>query len=480
MKVRFVASCQEGIPCVVGVYADKTTTLPENNTEILQAIQALKFKGEASDTASCVLPSGRCVLLVGLGKKERLATKKDWMCVGGKIAACVMGTVQEEEAFVCLSDEHVEMAALGALLRSWRFAKYHTAARPIPTPTCTMLSFCTPSPEARENTFASTKHIADAVGWARELMEEPGNILYPESFAERLSALSSLGLDVEIVTHEALKTQGFGALLGVGQGSTQPPCLAILSWKGGQKGEPPLAFVGKGITFDSGGISIKPSSGMEEMKMDMGGAAVVCGLMRLLALRKARVNAVCVVALAENMPSGSAQRPGDIVTSLSGQTIEIQNTDAEGRLILADALWYTQNRFNPKAIIDVATLTGAAKIALGTSYAGLLSNNDALATALCEAGEETGEQVWRLPLCEDYDRALDSDIADIKNITDGSVGGGTIVAAQFLQRFVNKKTWAHLDIAALDYVRRPTALLGKGANAFGIRLLDQWVRTQEH
>jgi leucyl aminopeptidase len=282
-----------------------------------------------------------------------------------------------------------------------------------------------------------------------------------------------------VLDEPAMRELGMGALLGVAQGSAKPPRLVVMQWRGAGKdkddGEPaPLAFIGKGVTFDTGGISIKPAAGMGEMKWDMAGSAVVIGLLRLLAARKAKVNAIGVVGLVENMPSGTAQRPGDIVTSMSGQTIEVLNTDAEGRLVLADAMWYCQDRFKPRLMIDLATLTGAIVVALGHHNAGLFTNDDELATRLIEAGKAVGEEVWRLPLAEAYDRDIDSDAADVKNIGGGRAGG-SITAAQFLQRFVNKVPWAHLDIAGMAWSSKDAPTVPKGATAFGLRLLDHFV-----
>jgi leucyl aminopeptidase len=282
-----------------------------------------------------------------------------------------------------------------------------------------------------------------------------------------------------VLDEAAMRELGMGALLGVAQGSAKPPRLVVMQWRGAGKdkddGEPaPLAFIGKGVTFDTGGISIKPAAGMGEMKWDMAGSAVVIGLLRLLAARKAKVNAIGVVGLVENMPSGTAQRPGDIVTSMSGQTIEVLNTDAEGRLVLADAMWYCQDRFKPRLMIDLATLTGAIVVALGHHNAGLFTNDDELATRLIEAGKAVGEEVWRLPLAEAYDRDIDSDAADVKNIGGGRAGG-SITAAQFLQRFVNKVPWAHLDIAGMAWSSKDAPTVPKGATAFGLRLLDHFV-----
>mgnify|MGYP000430463616 CR=1 FL=1 len=293
-----------------------------------------------------------------------------------------------------------------------------------------------------------------------------------------------LGVDVEVMGRSQMEKIGMGALLGVGQGSEREPKLVVMQWQGlpngsgkGRKGKKdaasPIAFVGKGVTFDTGGISIKPSAGMEDMKWDMGGAGVVIGLMKALAGRAAKVNVVGIVGLVENMPSGSAQRPGDIVTSMSGQTIEVLNTDAEGRLVLADALWYCKDRFKPRWMVDLATLTGAMVVSLGQEKAGVFSNNDELAERIYAAGEAVDEHVWRMPLGDEYDKLIKSDVADMKNI--GSRWGGSITAAQFLQRFVDKTPWVHIDIAGVTWSSKDKTTVPKGGTAFGVRLLDRLV-----
>jgi len=318
------------------------------------------------------------------------------------------------------------------------------------------------------------KHVAEGVALTRHVVSEPPNILYPESMAEIASELKRLKVGVEVLDEKHMKKLGMGALLGVGQGSIRESKLIVLEWMHGPKGEPPVAFVGKGVTFDTGGISIKPSNGMEDMKYDMAGSGVVLGLFKALALRGAKVNAVGIMGMVENMPSGSAQRPADVVTSMSGQTIEVINTDAEGRLVLADALWYAQDRFKPQAMIDLATLTGAISVALGWEYAGLFSNNDELSRKLTDAGNSVGEKLWRLPMGDSYDKDIDSDIADVKNTGSGR-GAGSITAAQFLQRFVNNVPWAHLDIAGMAWEKKDKPLVGKGASAFGVRLLNEFL-----
>jgi leucyl aminopeptidase len=327
---------------------------------------------------------------------------------------------------------------------------------------------------AARKAFAPGAHIVDGVIMARELVNEPPNVLFPVEFARRAAELRKLGVEVEVLDVKAMTKLGMGALLGVSQGSTQPGRTVIMRWKGGKRGDAPVAFIGKGVCFDTGGISIKGAAGMEDMKGDMGGAACVVGLMHALAARKAKVNVVGAIGLVENMPDGNAQRPGDIVTSMSGQTIEIINTDAEGRLVLADVLWYVAKKFKPKFMVDLATLTGAIMVALGTEYAGMFSNNDELSERLTKVGLETGEKVWRMPLGPEYDKQIDSQFADMKN-TGGSRFGGSITAAQFLQRFVDDTPWAHLDIAGTAMGAPKTEINHSWGSGYGVRLLERLV-----
>jgi leucyl aminopeptidase len=310
----------------------------------------------------------------------------------------------------------------------------------------------------------------------RDLVSEPANILYPQKFVEYCKVLKNVGIEVQIFDEKKLKSLGMNALLGVAQGSVRPARVMIMQWNGNKnKKSQPIAFIGKGVTFDTGGISIKPSSGMEDMKWDMGGAGVVAGLMYTLALRKAKANVIGAVGLVENMPDGNAQRPGDIVKSLSGQTIEVLNTDAEGRLVLADVLWYINKKFKPKIMIDLATLTGAIIVALGERYAGLFSNDDDLAKKILEASKKTDELVWQMPMDDEFDKLLNCSVADMKNIT-GTRGAGSITAAQFLKRFVGKTSWAHLDIAGVTWSKKGTKLARPGGTGFGVRLLDEFVK----
>ncbi|MBO1323731.1 leucyl aminopeptidase [Acetobacter sp. TBRC 12305] len=442
-----------------------------------RAAAAEDFTGK--DGTSCVVlapsPAFERIVLVGLGKTDEIdacAAEK-----AGGLAASLLARV--EQASLITGEVSAPLAAhvaLGAVLGAYHFSLYHGAPEALKNHKLTALSVLTPHATEAEGLWPSLRAVARGVVLTRDLVSEPANVLHPVEFAERATTLRGLGLEVEVLDRPAMEKLGFGALLGVAQGSANEPRLVIMRWNGGAEGEAPVAFIGKGVTFDSGGISIKPAAGMEDMKWDMAGAGVVTGLMAALAGRKARVNAVGVVGLVENMVSGTAQRPGDVVRSASGKTIEVLNTDAEGRLVLADVLWYARERFAPKLMVDLATLTGAIIIGLGHEYAGLFSNDDALASGLADAGAFTGEKLWRMPLNKDYDALLKSDIADMKNISGGRAAG-SITAAQFLQRFVDKTPWAHLDIAGMAWADKARNGQPKGATGFGVRLLDRFVRT---
>jgi leucyl aminopeptidase len=364
--------------------------------------------------------------------------------------------------------------ASGIRLRAYKFDRYKTKKKEGEEAALRAdISIAVADVAAARKTFGPRAHVIEGVIAARDLVNEPPNVLYPEEFARRASQLRKLGVGIDVLDVAAMKKLKMGALLGVAQGSARPGRTVIMRWNGGKRGGQPLAFVGKGVCFDTGGISIKPSGSMEDMKGDMGGAACVVGLMHALAARKAKVNAVGAIGLVENMPDGNAQRPGDIVTSMSGQTIEIINTDAEGRLVLADVLWYVAKKFKPQFMVDLATLTGAIMVALGTEYAGLFSNNDELAERLTKAGFATGERVWRMPLGPEYDKQIDSQFADMKNT--GNRHGGSITAAQFLQRFVDKTPWAHLDIAGTAMGASKSEINQSWGSGFGVRLLDRLV-----
>lgn len=448
---------------------------------ISNAIKVADFKAEREKSLDVILASGsglERVIVMGVGKTDdfdEVAAEY----VGGAIAAAA-GKVQATALTVSAAlpgKPDIEAAAVssrlasGMRLRTYSFTKYKS--KPSKVKQLASVKILTASVAAAKSRYADLDAVATGVHLARDLVNEPANILHPESFASEIKRLSKLGLNIEVLDEKQMTKLGMGALLGVALGSPRKPRLCIMRWEGGKKGDQPIAFVGKGVTFDTGGISIKPSAGMEDMKGDMGGAACVTGLMAALAGRKAKVNAIGVVGLVENMPDGNAQRPGDVVTSMSKQTIAVLNTDAEGRLVLADALWYTQDRFKPKFMVDLATLTGAILVALGKEHAGLFSNDDKLSEQLAGVGQETRERVWRLPLAPEYDKLIDSDIADMKNI--GGRLAGSITAGQFLQRFVNDVPWAHLDVAgtAMDAVKSP--INQSWGSGWGVRLLDRLV-----
>ncbi len=441
---------------------------------IARALAAAEFKGGKGKTCMILAPGAGLsrVLAVGLGKAAEL-TPLRLEEAGGHAAAALGREAEAAIAADALTPEQAARVALGAALRAYRFDRYRTKEKPEDKPRLARLRVLGDAAEAAAAAFAPLQAVAEGVFLSRDLVSEPPNVLTPAEMAERCRGLAALGVDVRVLGPDALQGLGFGALLGVAQGSVNEPRMVVMRWDGAGGAGKPVAFVGKGVTFDTGGISIKPAGGMEDMKWDMAGAGTVIGLMAALAGRKARVDAVGLVGLVENMPSGSAQRPGDVVRSYSGQTIEVINTDAEGRLVLADVLWYCQQTFDPAFMVDLATLTGAIIIALGHEHAGMFANNDELAARLEAAGRASGEKLWRMPLADAYDEQIKSAIADMKNV--GGRPGGSITAAQFLQRFVNGKPWAHLDIAGMAWSSKDAARTPKGATAFGVRLLDRLV-----
>ncbi len=492
MKIEFAES---GVPQVgavaVGVWEDGVLTpaakrLDEATGGALSRALAVspRFRGRKDDLLPVVAPPGlplSRIVLAGLGKPASVDALL-LQDLGGALYAHLAGAGEEEATLAIDLGEGAALGkaaaaaelAFGARLRSYRFDKYKTREKPETKPALRRLTVATHAHAAAARAFAPRDKAAEAICFARDLVSEPANVIYPETLAKAAESLREFGVIVEILDEARMRELGMNALLGVAQGSVRPPRLAVLQWRGARREEAPLAFLGKGGTFDTGGISRKPAAGMGEMKWDMAGSAVVIGLLRLLAARKAPVNAVGVAGLVENMPSGTAQRPGDIVASMSGQTIEVLNTDAEGRLVLADALWYCQGRFKPRLMVDLATLTGAVIVALGHHQAGLFANDDELAERLIAAGKAVGEPVWRLPLAEAYDRDIDSDAADVRNIGSGRAAG-SVVAAQFLQRFVKDVPWAHLDIAGVAWSHKDAPTVPKGATAFGVRLLDRLV-----
>jgi leucyl aminopeptidase len=448
---------------------------------VTRAAATNQFKGKSGSTLDILAPEGlkaARLIVVGAGKLSGLKDN-DFLKLGGAAAGKLRAgndavTIMAELADGPMKPEQAAAVASGVRLRAYKFDRYKTKKKDGEDAAlrADVVLAVADVPAARK-AFVPDAHIVDGVVMARELVNEPPNILYPEEFARRASQLRKLGVVVEILDVKAMTKLGMGALLGVAQGSTRPGRTVIMRWNGGKRGEQPVAFVGKGVCFDTGGISIKGAASMEDMKGDMGGAACVVGLMHALAARKAKVNAVGAIGLVENMPDGNAQRPGDIVTSMSGQTIEIINTDAEGRLVLADVLWYVAKKFKPKFMVDLATLTGAIMVALGTEYAGLFSNNDELAGRLTEAGLATGERVWRMPLGPEYDKQIDSQFADMKNT--GGRNGGSITAAQFIQRFVDDTPWAHLDIAGTAMGAPKSEINQSWGSGYGVRLLDRLV-----
>jgi leucyl aminopeptidase len=449
---------------------------------IASAARIERFKGKSHSALVIPAPQrlqAERLIVVGTGgEKDR--PKQDWRMLGGFVAGKVSGrtaTVLVDVPGLEANAEAVAEMALGARLRAYKFDRYKTKKKDNDSENggaATKLTFAVQEPPAVRKATKQIDGLAAGVTLARDLVNEPPNVLGPAEFADRAQDLAKLGVEVEVFDDKALKKLNMRALLGVAQGSPRGARVVIMRWSGGKQNVAPVAFIGKGVVFDSGGISIKPGGGMEEMKGDMAGAACVVGLMHALAARKAKVNALGVIGLVENMPDGNAQRPGDIVTSLSGQTIEIINTDAEGRLVLADLLWYVQDRYKPKFMIDLATLTGAILVALAQEYAGLFSNNDELAERLVGAGQATGERVWRLPLGAEFDKMIDSKFADMKNT--GGRHGGSITAAQLLQRFVNDVPWAHLDIAGTGMNAPQTEINKSWASGWGVRLLDRLVK----
>jgi leucyl aminopeptidase len=464
----------------------------QSQGSLKRAIAAADFKGKARsaiEVLGAANVAAKRIILLGTGPRNE-ATAYDWTRLGGTAFAQITARSAEAASVVVElgGDDQGVVASLaeGLLLRAYKFQKYLTrqsdeangnsnpGTRDKASPRLTVHSG---DAQAAERAFVRHRAIATGVHLARDLVNEPANVLGPVEFADRLSALAIPGLEVEVLGMDELKAHKMGALLAVGQGSERESRVVVMQWNGAKRARnrQPLCFIGKGVCFDTGGISMKPAAGMEDMKGDMGGAACVSGLMTALAQRKANVNAVGIVGLVENMPSGTATRPGDIVTSMSGQTIEVLNTDAEGRLVLADIMWYAQERFKPRLMIDLATLTGAIMVALGKERAGLFSNNDKLAKEIEEAGEATGELVWRMPLGKAYDKLLESKNADMKNI--GGRFGGSITAAQFLQRFVKDAStpWAHLDIAGTAMDSGRNEINQSWASGWGVRLLEQMV-----
>ncbi|MBP7252747.1 MAG: leucyl aminopeptidase [Alphaproteobacteria bacterium] len=454
-----------------------------------RAMAVAQFTGKRDEIAQILAPAKtrlERIILVGIGKpadlKPLCAQKSGGAGIGAALSAKATHVefVADSHKGNALSDaEFATNLAFGARLRGYRFDKYHTK-KPEGDKTLKGCAVATADSAGARKAFATHEALAEGVELARNLVTEPGNVIYPITLAEHCVALRALGVKVEVLDEKAMAKLGMGALLGVAQGSANPPRLVTMHWVGDKeaKDKSPVALVGKGVTFDSGGISLKPGPGMEEMIFDMAGSAAVIGTIHALAKSKAPLNVVGLVGLVENMPGGKAQRPGDIVTTMSGQTVEVHNTDAEGRLVLADVVWYAQETFKPKKIVDLATLTGAIIIALGHDYAGLFSNDEAFSAELQAASKATEEKIWPFPMDEAYGKMLDADTADIKNITGGREAG-SITGAKFIERFIKKGTaWAHLDIAGTAWLKKPTAFGPKGATGFGVRLLHQYLTSK--
>jgi leucyl aminopeptidase len=483
MQIRFADSRPSGdyalVLPVVGKDRASLGSLGPAQKAVVAALDRQRFDGEGSSVSEQFIDDNgtvRRLLVVGMGAGTSAGDAAEKL--GGTAAARLI-TSGEKKAVIDASGlgydaDTAARIGLAAALRSWRHDRYRTKLKDNQKPTLQEVVVVGGPANAGKRYEQRWAPVVEGVSLTRELVTEPANILYPESFVQRVrKSLDGTGVEVEVLTRAQMEKLGMGALLGVAQGSAREARLMILKWSRGGKGQP-TAFVGKGVTFDTGGISIKPAAGMEAMKWDMGGAGAVAGALKTLALRKAKANVVGICGLVENMPGGNAQRPGDVVTTMSGQTVEVINTDAEGRLVLSDAITYVQRNFQPSTIIDLATLTGAILISLGHEWAGLFSNNEDLASSLLKAAGESGDKLWRMPLAEPFDRLIDSPIADMKNV--GPREGGSITAAQFIQRFVeNGVRWAHIDMAGKAWSDKASSTYEKGATGFGVRLLDQYV-----
>ncbi|MCW2338298.1 leucyl aminopeptidase [Sphingobium sp. B2D3A] len=478
MHIAISASRPADMDCLVFPVAKGAAVSPGIEAQALaaQAAEASRFGGEAGAVVELfVAEAGKTlrVLLVGTGEGKPADLEK----AGGAVTARLQTSGVKHVAIdgAGLTADALARIALGVELRAWRIDTYRTKLAEKAKPTLETVTLVHESGDLAA-LVDDAKAVAQGVAFTRELVAEPGNIIYPESFVERCRHLVDLGIEISVLDETDMANLGMGALLGVAQGSVRKPRILSMRWDGTNGAQAkPLALVGKGVTFDTGGISLKPGAGMEDMKWDMGGAGAVAGAMKALALRKAPTHVVGICGLVENMPDGGAQRPGDIVKTMSGQTVEVLNTDAEGRLVLCDAIWWTQQTYKPETVIDLATLTGAMLISLGSEHGGLFSNDDDLAEQLLAAGRESGDKLWRFPLSPAYDKLIDSPIADMKNI--GPRYAGSITAAQFIKRYVQDGVkWAHLDIAGMVWADKPGATWEKGATGYGVRLLDQLIR----
>ena len=483
MEIRFADTRPIGdfalVLPVSGMSRSSLDSLGSAKAALEGVLKRNRFDGESGSVSEHFLDGdgGRRLLVIGIGDDGTKGEGPEKL--GGTTIARLL-TSGETSAVIDLSGlkydaDAAARVALGAALRSWRYDRYRTKLKDKQKPTLTSIIIVGAGADAEKRYASRYAAVVEGVSLTRELVTEPPNIIYPETFVERVKdSVKGQGLEVQVLGRDEMAKLGMGALLGVAQGSVRAPQLMVLKWNGGKDGDAPIAFVGKGVTFDTGGISIKPAANMEAMKWDMGGAGAVVGAMKALAGRKAKANVVGICGLVENMPDGNAQRPGDVVTTMSGQTVEVINTDAEGRLVLCDAITWTQKNIKPKAIVDLATLTGAIVITLGHEYAGIFANDEILAAALIKAAETSGDKLWRQPLAESYDRLIDSQIADMKNV--GPREAGSITAAQFIKRFVDDGVaWAHLDIAGMAWSDKDKPTYSKGATGYGVRLLDQYI-----
>jgi len=483
MQIRFADARPAGdyalaIPAA-GTRRPGLDALGSSKAAVEAALGRARFEGESAALVEYFLESdnGRRLLVVGTGAEASPADAAEKL--GGAVVGKLL-TSGETQAVIDLTGHDYDAdaaarVALAAALRAWRYDRYRTRLKDKQKPTLAGVMIVGGGAGAAERYATRYAGVVEGVALTRELVTEPANIIYPESFVERVQdSLKGLGVEIQVLGRDEMAKLGMGALLGVAQGSVREPKMLVMKWNGGKNGETPVVFIGKGVTFDTGGISIKPAQNMEAMKWDMGGAGAVAGAIKALASRKAKANVIGVCGLVENMPDGNAQRPGDVVTTMSGQTVEVINTDAEGRLVLCDAMTWAQKQFKPKVMIDLATLTGAMVITLGHEYAGIFSNDDGLAGDLVKASDSSGDKLWRQPMGEAYDRLIDSPIADMKNV--GPREAGSITAAQFLKRYVDDGVkWAHLDIAGMAWSDKPSPTYDKGATGYGVRLLDKYI-----
>ena len=487
MQIRFQSAAEDSAQRLLALVVAQDKLPARLERSVTEGASAARFTGKAGQLFEAFVErEGQLVRLALAGAGPEVGEGEAGRAPGFERAGAALAAryltsgetgLALDAAASGLGAKDLASVLLGLRLRAWRHDAYRTKLKDeqkVSLKEALVLG----APKGAENAWRDAAALAEGVEFTRELVTEPANVIYPESFVERcLKRFEGTGAELSVLDENEMRKLGMGALLGVAQGSVRKPRLLVIKWLGGEAGAKPTVFVGKGVTFDTGGISIKPAAGMEDMKWDMGGAGAVAGAMLAFAGRKAKANVIGVCGLVENMPDGNAQRPGDVVTTMSGQTVEVINTDAEGRLVLCDAMTWAQRQFKPAALIDLATLTGAMIVSLGHEHGGLFSSNDGLADDLLAAGRTSGDKLWRFPLSPAYDKLIDSPIADMKNV--GPRWAGSITAAQYLQRFVEGSTpWAHLDIAGMVWADKPGQTWDKGATGFGVRLIDRYVRSK--